>query len=300
RKGEFELAWAVSDRILASPTADQSLPRHQRSVWAGKSLAVERVLIRCHHGLGDTIQFIRYAPLVSELAGEVTVCAQAGLLPLLATARGIDRLLPLDHDRAGGDGFDVEVEVMELPFVFRTTLRTIPADVPYLEVEPAPRPADDKLAVGLVWGAGDWDTRRSVPAGILEPLGSIPGVTLYLMQRGAALAERPAGFGVPWGSDDVLEASRIMRALDLVISVDSMPAHLAGALGIPVWTMLRANADWRWMERRNDTPWYPTMRLFRQEEEGDWGPVVARIVRELRGGREGAGVAPGGPPHPRL
>jgi hypothetical protein len=297
RSGDWERAWRISDslRPSSSDPVDWTLPRNRLAIWRGAPLEGKRVLIRCYHGLGDTIHFIRYAPLVAGIAREVTVCAQPGLLPLLERVPGIDRLVPLLDDEPRVE-HGVDVEVMELPYLFRTTPETVPSEVPYLDVAPAPRRADGTLAVGLVWRAGDWDAHRSVPVALLEPLATLPGITLHVLQRGEGLAERPGGFGVLYGSDDPLETARRMRSLDLVVTVDSMPAHLAGALGVPVWTMLRANADWRWMEGREDTPWYPTMRLIRQEEEGDWGPVVARVVRGLRERREGAGIEPGVPP----
>jgi hypothetical protein len=157
----------------------------------------------------------------------------------------------------------------------------VPAAVPYLHVESAPRETDGRLHVGLVWKAGDWDDRRSIPADLLAPLADVCGVALHVLQRGSGLAERPAGFGIDSGSDDPVQAARTMRALDLVVTVDSMPAHLAGALGVPVWTLLQADADWRWMEGRDDSPWYPTMRLFRQPRQGEWAPVIARVAAEL-------------------
>jgi ADP-heptose:LPS heptosyltransferase len=133
-----------------------------------------------------------------------------------------------------------------------------------------------------VWAAGEWDhARRSIPFSLLAPLARIPQVALYILQRGPALAHYRPSFGTLSGADDVLETARIMRALDLVISVDTMPAHLAGALGVPVWTLLDTAADWRWMEGRAESPWYPTMRLFRQEEHGAWEPVIARVVAAL-------------------
>jgi hypothetical protein len=209
------------------------------------------------------------------------VWAQPALIPLLRTARGIDRLVPL-HDGAPDVEHDVDVEVMELAHLLRATPATLPADVPYLHAEPAPLPRDGRLAVGIVWKAGDWDDRRSVPLPLLAPLAALPGVHLHILQRGDALAERPAGFGTLSGSDDIAETARVMKALDLVISVDSMPAHLAGALGVPVWTLLHAHADWRWMEGRDDTPWYPTMRLLRQRDAGDWRPVIDRAIAGVR------------------
>ncbi|HEY0151540.1 MAG TPA: glycosyltransferase family 9 protein [Longimicrobium sp.] len=282
RGGDFEAAWRVSDAVLRgrAGTSCAHWPRHEQWVWNGAPLDGKRVFVRCYHGLGDTLQFIRYMPRLRKVAREVIVWAQPELIPLLSTARGIDRLLPL-HDGAPEVVFDADVEVMELPHIFRDTTRTLPAEVPYLHAEPAPLPRDGRLAVGLVWKAGDWDDRRSIPPELLAPLGEIPGVELHILQRGPGLRERPAGFGIDSGSDDVLATARVMKALDLVVTVDSMPAHLAGALGVPTWTLLHADPDWRWMEGRDDSPWYPTMRLIRQERAGDWAGVVARVATDL-------------------
>lgn len=285
RAGEWDAAWRVSDRVLASHAGEPCwhLPRHQQWIWDGTPLDGKRVLIRCYHGLGDTLQFIRFAPLAKRVAAEVIVWAQPALIPLLESADGIDRLLPL-HDGEVGIECDVDVEVMELAHVFRATPRTLPAEVPYLHAPPAPLAKNGTLAVGIAWKAGDWDQRRGIPYPLLAPLARIPGIELHVIQRGAGLAEREEGFGVVSGSDDPYEAARVMRALDLVISIDSMPAHLAGALGVPVWTLLHADPDWRWMRHRDDSPWYPTMRLFRQPRPGGWEAVIARVAAELRGG----------------
>jgi hypothetical protein len=195
--------------------------------------------------------------------------------------RGIDRLLPL-HDGAPDVEYDVDVESMELPDIFRTTLATIPAEIQYLHMAPAALPRQGHIAVGLVWAAGDWEHgRRSMPWPLLAPLATVPGVALYILQRGPALEHYQHGVGILAGTDDVVETARLIRALDLVISVDTMVAHLAGALGVPVWTLLDAAADWRWMDAREDSSWYPTMRLFRQERPGAWEPVVARVMAEL-------------------
>ena len=283
RRGDFAAAWAISDAVLRARAGVPCWhwPRHLQYVWDGTPLAGKRVLVRCYHGLGDTIQFIRYAPLIKAMAREVIVWAQPALLPLLRTVRGIDRLLPL-HDGTPEVEYDVDVESMELPYVFRTTLATIPAEVPYLHVAPAALPRHGRLAVGVVWAAGDWEhERRSIPFPLLAPLAAVPGVVLYMLQRGPVLDQYHPGIGILAGSDDVVETARLMRALDLVISVDTMPAHLAGALGVPVWTLLDAAADWRWLEGRVDSPWYPTMRLFRQEYPGAWEAMIARVVGAL-------------------
>ena len=208
--------------------------------------------------------------------------AQAELLPLLQTAPGIDQLLPL-HDGTPDVAHDVDVEIMELPYFFRTTLATIPADIPYLHVSPRKLLADsEQLAVGLVWKAGNWDARRSIPFALLEPLAAVPGVQLYILQADAAASGWREGVGSNPGEFELQEYARIIKRLDLLITVDSMPAHLAGALGVPVWTLLHAEADWRWLLHRQDSPWYPTMRLFRQEWEGEWAGVVAQVITELK------------------
>jgi hypothetical protein len=283
RRGDWEAAWRASDAILRAHAGVDCWhrPRHEQWVWDGTPLDGKRVLVRCYHGLGDTLQFIRYLPKVRAIAAETIVWAQPALIPLLRTADGIDRLEPL-HDGAYEGEHDVDVEVMELAHVFRSTPGTLPATVPYLHAAPAPLPRDGRLAVGLVWRAGDWDERRSLPFSLLQPLAELPGIDLHVLQRGPALDECPPAWGTRSGCDDVLQAARVMRALDLVITVDSMPAHLAGALGVPVWTLLIHDADWRWMEGRGDTPWYPTMRLFRQPAPGEWAPVVRRVADELR------------------
>ncbi len=284
RAGDFATAWKVSDEVLRrreGETCDH-LPRHFQWVWNGEPLDGKRVLIRCYHGLGDTIQFIRYAPLVRRVASRLIVWAQPELIPLLRTVDGVDELLPL-HSGALADDveFDIDVESMELAHVFRSTTTTLPSDIPYLHVQPSSLSGDGKLRVGLVWKCGDWAPERSIPIELLLPLGGIPGVTLHILQRGSGLAERPVGFGVVSGSNDVLEAAQQIASLDLVISIDSMPAHLAGALGVRTWTLLQAESDWRWMDHREDTPWYPTMRLFRQDHGEGWAGVVARVTRAL-------------------
>lgn len=280
-RGDYAAAWRVSDDLLrARGTAPTwHLPRHVQPVWRGEPLDGKRVLVRCYHGLGDTLHFIRYAPLVSTIAAELTVWAQPALLPLIATVTGIDHLLPL-HDAEPEAEYDVDVELMELPHVFRTTLDTIPNDVPYLHVPPFPRRTHD-FAVGIAWAAGDWNARRSIPYEMLEPLATVPGVSLYVLQRGPHRDEWRKGFGTLAYARDAYEEAQLMRALDLVISVDSMPAHLAGALGIPVWTLLPHEPDWRWMSSGDRSPWYPTMRLFRQPRPGDWKTVIERVARAL-------------------
>ena len=281
RHGDFAAAWEVSDRILRERAGVpcEHLPRHFQYFWDGEPLEGKRVLVRCYHGLGDTIQFVRYAPLLRSVAKEVIMWAQPKLIPLLRSVPGIGRLLPL-HDGALDVDFDTSVEIMELPHVFRTTLATIPNAVPYLHATPARLPHTSNLKVGLTWAGGPWDESRSIPFDVLQPLIRVPHIDWYVFQRDEALADWPQSLGTI-SNDALCDEARTISALDLMISVDTMTAHLAGALGVPVWTLLQKNADWRWMEGRDDSPWYPTMRLFRQEQQGDWTSVIDGVVANL-------------------
>ncbi|RPE81592.1 glycosyltransferase family 9 protein [Vulcaniibacterium tengchongense] len=282
RRGEWGRAWAITDRELPARarTPCWHWPRHLQYVWTGEPLAGRRVLVRCYHGLGDTLQFVRYLPLLKAVAAETLLWAQPKLIPLLRGMAGVDRVLPL-HDGAPGVEYDVDVEIMELAHVFRSTPDTVPARVPYLHAEPMPLPPAGRPAVGLVWKAGDWQPQRSIPWPLLAPFAQVRGATLYVLQPQAAEAGWRGEFGRHLGEFDVADYARVLRAMDLLITIDSMPAHLAGALGVPVWTLLSADPDWRWMEGRTDTPWYPQMRLFRQKRAGNWRSLVDEVAAEL-------------------
>ncbi|HKS10003.1 MAG TPA: hypothetical protein VJS13_10675 [Pyrinomonadaceae bacterium] len=286
RRGDFGAAWKISDALLpATRTQDhRAMPRHLQNIWDGRPVAGKRVLVRCYHGLGDTIQFIRYAALLKRIAAQVIVWVQPSLIPLLHGVEGIDQLLPL-HDGVPEVEYDVDVELNELPYLFRTTIENIPAEVPYLHVDPAPLPSThNQIRVGLIWQSGDWDATRSIPFPVLRPLAQVPGIEWHILQRDAHLANWDGQFGILSGGDNPLDDARIMRALDLVISVDTMTAHLAGALGQQTWTLLPFNADWRWLTDRHDSPWYPTMRLFRQKQEKDWREVIDEVSSILSSG----------------
>ena len=192
RRGDFEGAWGLNDllRQTGMVPRDAATPRHLRCIWDGSPIEDRRVLVRCYHGLGDTLQFIRYARLVRRLARDLTVWAQPKLIPLLGTVAGIDRLVPL-HDGEIEGSFDVDLEIMELPYLFRTTLTTIPADVPYVTADPEPLERE-RPSVGLVWRAGEWAAQRSIPFRRLEPLLALPA-TWYVLQGQPGLSERPPG-----------------------------------------------------------------------------------------------------------
>ena len=291
--GRFEDAWREGDRVIAarlrSGETCHDRPLHERWVWDGSRLDGEHVLVRCYHGLGDCIQFLRYVPLLAKRARSVAVQAPGPLLELLQTLEGVDRLFPLEAEPAG---HTVEVEATELPHAFRTVLGTVPGSVPYLSADPARtavyrrRMTSDSIRVGLVWASGLWRPERNIPLHLLRGLAAIPGVSLHCLQRGPCVEEARQGsapaFSDPGNeSDDVMETAALVDALDVVISTDTMVAHLAGALGKPVWTMLQFAADWRWLASGETSPWYPTMRLFRQPAPGDWGSVAEEITAAL-------------------
>jgi hypothetical protein len=299
RNGEFEQAWALNDRRLrrSPPSGDPAIPRHFQNIWNGGPIADRRVLVRCYHGLGDTIQFSRYLPRLCTVARSVTMWTQPKLIPLLAGSVTGCRFLPL-HDGEPEVDYDVDLEIMELPWLFRTTLASVPDSVPYLRV--GGRPLASRLVrtqsgrrprIGVVWRGGEWDARRSIPARELRPLLNIQGIEWISFQHDVQPGEWPHTLERFDSADLVLYGQRICD-LDLLISVDSMPAHLAGALGVAVWVPLQKEADWRWMRDREDSPWYPTLRLFRQHQPGRWESVVAAIAGRLR--RDCASIPPGG------
>jgi hypothetical protein len=279
-QGEFERAWRESDAISRRGKPDP------HRFWDGKLLDGQRVLIRCLHGLGDTLQFIRYARLLRRRTRALTIEAQPTLQPLLARGDLADQVITWGEAEPP---WDAQIEVIELPRIFRTTLETIPRDVPYIEVDACPpaelaRPSSD-LRVGLAWASSVYNPARSIRLAQLAPVFSIPHVRFYSLQIGEERQELH-----PWLAHVVdmhdhvstpLTTARTLKGLDLIISVDTMMAHLAGAMARPIWTLLPFECDWRWMLDREDSPWYPTMRLFRQREPDDWISVVERLRREL-------------------
>lgn len=287
RDGDFAAAWALSDRWLGVPQDLASTPRHLQRIWSGAAVHDRHVLIRCYHGLGDTIQFIRYVPMLAAVARSVAVWAQPVLLPLLGRMHGIGRLLPL-HDGEPDVTYDVDLEIMELPHLFRTAPSTIPAGVPYLSApisgalttlqsgEDRRRP----VRAGVMYRSGGWNTARDIPRQAVAPICRLPGLTTVALDPRLPEDDAHVFSELPRVSS-IDELACVMASLDVVVSVDTMAAHLAGALGIPTILLLHESPDWRWMRDRTDTPWYPRTRLIRKDS-GGWNPVVSRVEGELR------------------
>lgn len=259
--------------------------------WRGEDLAGRSIMLVCEQGLGDSIQSLRYVPLVAARAREVLLVLQPPLVPI---ARGLApncRVLPL-----GGSvpGADFQCPLMGLPNVFRSTPNTVPATVPYLPIDAARverwrtlLPARREPRIGLVWSGGPKPRHRSVPLALLRPLAHLP-YRFVSLQPEIRESDRDVLAGWTGMFDagpllhDFADTAALIQCLDLVITVDTSVAHLAGALGRPVWVLLRFAPDWRWMLDRADSPWYPTMRLYRQAEIGEWGPLVAQVQRDLQ------------------
>jgi hypothetical protein len=279
-RGDFEAAWRISDRALEKRGRHVHVGSYQESTWRGEPLDGRRVLVRCCYGLGDTLQFIRYVPLLRRVARSVIVQAQAPIIRVLEHVDGIDVLITR-YNAVSPDHYDVAIDLTELPHVFRTSLKTIPPPIRCANIVPRQCGPTSNVRVGIFWEGSDWDQRRAVPLNLFAGFNRICGITLHVLQRGRALLQRSTDFGIDSGSDDVYKAARTIAGLDLMITVDSMPAHLAGAVGVSTWLLLHSDCDWRWMHDRTDSPWYPAMRLFRQNHAGDWQPVITRLKQEL-------------------
>jgi hypothetical protein len=283
RAEDFDSAWRISDAVqLLQRDIDCSRwPRHEQFIWNGAALAERHVFVRCYHGLGDTIQYMRFLPALRASAREVTVWAQPALLPLLRFVDCADHVMPL-HDGVPEISYDVDIELSELMHALRVTPGALGSLVPYIRVNTPKQRRRSQWHVGIVWSSGEWDARRSISPEQLASLGACAKIQWYVCQRGPALKDWHHGFGVIPGFRDILDEARFMSALDLLITVDTCSAHLGGALGIPTWTLLHHDADWRWLQNREDSPWYPTMRLFRQSKAGEWRSVLDLVAAQLR------------------
>jgi tetratricopeptide (TPR) repeat protein len=290
--GDFERGWPEYEwRLKVSHFA---IPPFRQPLWDGSPLDGRTILLYADHGLGDAIQFIRYVPLVRQQGGRVIVTCAQPLARLLASCPGIDRVVV-----EGGDipDSDVYAPLMSLPGIFGSNLATLPAEVPYLFPDASlverwrgEMALSDELQVGIVWQGNPHyvrDRSRSFRLAQFEVISRVAGVRLISLQKGYGseqLADLAGRFEVTdLGSrlGDLMDTAAAMENLDLVICVDSAVAHLAGALGVPAWVALPFSADWRWLTDRDDNPWYPSMRLFRQKRWGDWDEVFERIAGEL-------------------
>jgi tetratricopeptide (TPR) repeat protein len=277
---EYEWRWKVESFNLKRPTRGEQ--------WDGGDLRGRRILLYTEQGFGDAIQFFRFARVVADRGGEVIVQAPGELVRLFRQGTGMEIVAAEE----GLPEFDVHYPLLSLPLLLGTRLETIPARAAYLFADPdlvkqwrEKIPADPGvLKVGLVWrGRAMPDAQRSIPSELLEKLGSVENVWFMNLQVGHSAAAPP--FAIADFRDemkDFAETAAAMANLDLVLTIDSAAAHLAGALGVRTWTMLKFVPDWRWLRDREDSPFYPTMRLFRQSSPGDWTGVIERVAEEMK------------------
>jgi Glycosyltransferase family 9 (heptosyltransferase) len=292
--GEYERGWREYRHRYRLPHTSSLERKIQCPRWDGRPLEGRRILLHDEQGFGDTFQFLRFVPRVKERGGHVILEVHPKLLGLARTLSGCDHLIGRDRVPPA---FDLHCELMNLPMALGLRLADLPGAVPYLKADPAlvdrwrerlaalPRPL-----VALTWAGSPsnaHDRKRSLSLARLAPLAAVDGVTFVSTQKGpkAAQAETPPhGMRLVDLGEEVRnfdDTAAVLSVVDLLVSIDSSPVHLAGALGRPVWTMLPFVAEWRWLLAREDSPWYPTMRLFRQPSRRDWPAVLERVAREL-------------------
>jgi tetratricopeptide (TPR) repeat protein len=285
---EYEWRW----HRMAAVTYHRGRPE---SRWSGGEIANKRILLYAEQGIGDAVQFARYAPLVAARGATVNIECHHELVALLSGIEGVSAV----SARGESDPvYDVACPLLSLPSVFRTTIETIPAQTPYIvpdarrvalwrhELEPYRK----SLRVGIVW-AGNAnhanDRRRSVPVGHFARIVSVPGVQCFTLQKTDPAETRWDAHDthryIDWTQRlrDFADTAALISALDLVVTVDTAVAHVAGALGARVWMLVPSVPDWRWLLDRTDSPWYPSMRIFRQRAAGDWRPVIDEVNAEL-------------------
>jgi tetratricopeptide (TPR) repeat protein len=295
--GRFEEGWREHEWRLARQEKIHGDKQAIAPQWRGENLSGKKLLVYGEQGHGDAIQFTRYLPMVAERCGSITLQVPEAIRRLYeANFPDVDVTAQI----AMRSGFDYQVSLMSLPFVFGTTLETVPRNIPYLRADPArvakwgSRLGGDGFKVGIVWQGNpkyQADRERSFAVSEFAPVADVEGVRLISLQwTGGAEQLLTAGHGMKVETlgeeivnnpDGFREVAAVMANLDLLIMSDTGPAHLAGALGRPVWVALTKRPDWRWMREGTTTPWYPTMRLFRQKTRGDWPGVFAEIATEL-------------------
>jgi len=292
-RGDFGRGWPEMEWRKNRSAAGNF--RFDEPLWLGDAAIAKRtVLVHWEQGLGDTIQFSRFLPLLRELGADVLFMPQRSLRGLLSTLGGDVQLI---EDGAALPKFDYHCPLLSLPLAFKTTFESIPKNVPYLSAEPGRVEkwghiiGDSGFKIGIAWQGNPTQSwmGRYAPLSQFERLAKLPGVRLISLQKNEGseqIDSRPAGMNVETlgdtfdgGGDAFLDTAAVMTNLDLVITIETSIAHLAGALGVPTWVALKQVPDWRWMLDRSDSPWYPTMRLFRQKVRGDWEGVF-RCIEE--------------------
>ena len=295
--GRFEEGWPLYESRPRKPDLPAPLASGTTGLPAADSFEGKTLYIRAEQGLGDTIQFCRYALLAAQKGADVVLAVQDPLVRLMGS---LGPRVRIDGMAAGPPASDFQIALLSMPLAFRTGADSTPAAVPYLSSEPEKlrhwkaRMGSGGFRIGICWQGAksrEVDIGRSFPVRHFEGIARRPGVRLISLQKNEGveqLLDLPAGMSVQSfgsdldpGPDAFVDTAALMETLDLVITSDTAVAHLAGALGRPVWVALKFVPDWRWLLDRADSPWYPTMRLFRQTERGNWRSTFAAMEAEL-------------------
>jgi tetratricopeptide (TPR) repeat protein len=296
-KGDLVAGWCEHEWRWKVPQFYPPGRELARPLWDGSDLAGRRILIQAEQGLGDVIQMARYAPSLAQRGGKVIFRCPRELLRLFHTLEGVTQLLSLSESLPE---FDVHCPVVSLPAAMRSDQATIPRAVPYLKADPTLKakwaarvPTDGRLKIGLRWAGQPRhpnDHHRSFDLAELAPLAGIGNAWFCSLQKGNGSSQAnspPAGMEVADWTDELVDfadTAALMEQLDLIITADTAVAHLAGAMGKRTWVLLPFVPDWRWMLERNDSPWYPTLRLFRQERRGDWQTPIRKVAEAAAAG----------------
>lgn len=293
-KGEFKEGWREYEWRLkknnwnGSIKQSTAIPR-----WDGAPFKGKRLLVFDEQGFGDTLQFVRYLKMAKALGGTVIFETRGSMLELLRHLSGIDQIVERRSDNKPAVGCDLQIPLLSLPGLFKTMPDAIPADIPYIYPDPLKvRSWQHQLEgagfrIGLVWEGNTTDPNRSCRLKQFSPLAEVKGMQFFGLQKGEAarqVNDLPKGMVVTnMGEElnDFADTAGLLQHLDLIVTIDTAVAHLAGGMGKPVFTLIPFAADWRWLLNREDTPWYPTMRLFRQERPGSWDSVIRRIAKEV-------------------
>lgn len=294
--GHFAEGWQEHEWRWEAEVGKPWKRNFPQPLWDGADISGRTILLHAEQGFGDALQFVRYVPLVAKRGARVVLECQPELKALFKSVKGVKVLVAKGEPLPA---FDVHAPLLSLPGIFGTTLETVPAPVSYLAANPKLAAAwrarmdggRDTFKVGLAWAGNPVqgnNRNRSASLSLFAPLGKVEGVTFYSLQKGEAAQQTltpPKGMAVidlTAELKDFADTAALISNLDLVVTVDTAVAHLAGAMGKPGWTLLTFSPDWRWLLERGDCPWYPTMRLFRQERPGDWPGVVARAAEALQ------------------
>ena len=280
-------------RVYLQRWYSQSVQKLNLNLWEGQDLHGKTLMVYADHGIGDLIQFVRYLPILAKQTKRLIFRAPPSLWRILGNMPGVDIV---GHD---SDEYDYICSLYMLPHVIGIDLEHVPNTVPYLHREPdliahwADRLPKGGFRIGIAWQGNPslLDRGRSIPLACYAPIARLPGVKLISLQMNLGLDQLetlPEGMSVTTlgpefnaGPDNFVDTAAVMQNLDLIISSDTSVPHVAGALACPVWLLLKTLPDWRWLQGRDDSPWYPTMRLFRQQTAGDWEEVIDRVVAEL-------------------